>query len=178
MKSTAKRYNVAVVGATGAVGTQMLHVLEERRFPVNRVRLLASGRSAGRRISFNGASTRVEALRNASFDGIDVALFSAGASRSLAFAPEAVRRGALVVDNSSAFRLTKGVPLVVPEVNAHALKAHRGLVANSGGDYIINDTLQVNVILNADGREVYIGDGTGNDMILGWNGDGDDTILQ
>ncbi len=132
-----KRVNVAVVGATGAVGTEMLRVLAERRFPVKGIRLLASERSAGRRISFNGSTRRVEELRGRSFDGIDVALFSAGASRSLEFAPEAVKRGALVVDNSSAFRMAEHVPLVVPEVNPQALKRHHGLIANPNCSTII-----------------------------------------
>ena len=132
-----KRYNVAVVGATGAVGTEMLRVLAQRRFPVQRVRLLASARSAGRRVPFDGSSHRVEELRKHSFDGIDVALFSAGAARSLEFAPEALRRGAVVVDNSSAFRMDARVPLVVPEVNPEALRHHEGLIANPNCSTII-----------------------------------------
>ena len=132
-----KRYNVAVVGATGAVGTEMLRVLAERRFPVHRIRALASSRSVGRRVAFNGSTHRVEALRPRSFEGIDVALFSAGAARSLEFAPEAVRRGAVVVDNSSAFRMAPSVPLVVPEVNPQALKRHKGLIANPNCSTII-----------------------------------------
>ncbi len=132
-----QRYNVAVVGATGAVGTEMLRVLAERRFPVRGIRLLASARSEGRRLSFNGSRCAVEELKPQSFTGIDVALFSAGASRSLEFAPEAVRRGAVVVDNSSAFRMKLGVPLVVPEVNPHALTRHRGLIANPNCSTIV-----------------------------------------
>ena len=132
-----RRVNVAVVGATGAVGTEMLHVLQQRRFPVKGLRLLASPRSAGRRLPFNGSTRTVEALTSRAFDGIDVALFSAGASRSLEFAPEAVRRGAVVVDNSSAFRMAAGVPLVVPEVNPEALRGHRGLIANPNCSTII-----------------------------------------
>ena len=133
----AKRYNVAVVGATGAVGAEMLRVLQERRFPVKGLRLLASSRSAGRRMPFNGSTHAVEALQRRSFDGIDVALFSAGASRSLEFAPEAVKRGAVVIDNSSAFRMSAGVPLVVPEVNPQALRRHQGLIANPNCSTII-----------------------------------------
>ena len=132
-----KRLNVAIVGATGAVGTQMLRVLKERRFPINNIRLLASARSAGRRIPFNGTSYRVEALQRKSFDGIDLALFSAGASRSLEFGPEAVKRGAIVVDNSSAFRMDERVPLVVPEVNPKALARHSGLIANPNCSTIV-----------------------------------------
>ena len=128
---------MAVVGATGAVGTEMLRVLQEHRVPVNRLRLLASSRSAGKRLPFNGSARTVETLVSRSFEGIDVALFSAGASRSLEFAPEAVRRGAIVVDNSSAFRMKDGVPLVVPEVNPHALKGHRGLIANPNCSTIV-----------------------------------------
>lgn len=131
------RLNVAVVGATGAVGTEMLRVLQERRFPYRRLRLLASPRSTGRRIPINGPAHRVEALEGRSFEGIDLALFSAGANRSLEFAPEAVKRGAIVIDNSSAFRLSEGVPLVVPEVNAHTLAHHRGLIANPNCSTII-----------------------------------------
>lgn len=132
-----RRYNVAVVGATGAVGTEMLRVLSERRFPVKGIRLLASARSAGRRLSFNGSARTVEELRPRAFDGVDVALFSAGASRSLEFGPEAVKRGSLVVDNSSAFRMDPQVPLVVPEVNPHALSQHHGLIANPNCSTII-----------------------------------------
>jgi len=132
-----RRYNVAVVGATGAVGTEMLRVLQERRFPVDRLRLLASARSKGRRLAFNGSRYPVEELQARSFDGIDIALFSAGASRSLEFAPEAVKRGAVVVDNSSAFRMTPEVPLIVPEVNPHALRRHQGLIANPNCSTII-----------------------------------------
>ena len=132
-----KRLNVAVVGATGAVGTEMLRVLQEHRFPVKGIRLLASARSAGRRIPFNGSTHKVERLSGRAFEGIDVALFSAGAARSLKFAPEAVRRGAVVVDNSSAFRMREEVPLVVPEVNPHALARHDGLIANPNCSTII-----------------------------------------
>ena len=132
-----KRYNVAVVGATGAVGTEMLRVLLERRFPIRRLRLLASTRSEGRRIPFNGTPQKVEVLESRSFNGIDVALFSAGASRSQEFGPAAVRQGAIVVDNSSAFRMDPKVPLVVPEVNPQALKTHRGLIANPNCSTII-----------------------------------------
>ena len=132
-----KRLNVAVVGATGAVGTEMLRVLQEHRFPLKGLRLLASPRSAERRLGFNGSTHKVEALTGRAFDGIDVALFSAGASRSLEFARDAVRRGAVVVDNSSAFRMAAGVPLVVPEVNPQALRGHKGLIANPNCSTII-----------------------------------------
>ena len=132
-----RTYNVAVVGATGAVGTEMLRVLEERRFPIGTLRLLASARSAGRRLAFRGTTYRVERLAAGSFAGIDVALFSAGAPRSLEFAPAAVKQGAIVVDNSSAFRMDRGVPLVVPEVNPEALRGHRGLVANPNCSTIV-----------------------------------------
>jgi len=132
-----KRYSVAVVGATGAVGTEMLRVLAQRRFPVSGIRLLASSRSEGRRLTYNGGRVRVETLRPRSFSGIDVALFSAGAARSLEFAPEAVRRGAVVVDNSSAFRMADDVPLIVPEVNPQALRGHDGLIANPNCSTII-----------------------------------------
>jgi aspartate-semialdehyde dehydrogenase len=132
-----KKYSVAIVGATGAVGTEMLRVLKERKFPVSKIRLLASERSAGRSIAWNGIRHRVERLAPRSFEGIDVALFSAGALRSLEFGPEAIRRGAVVVDNSSAFRMDPAVPLVVPEVNPHALRAHQGLIANPNCSTIV-----------------------------------------
>ena len=115
----------------------MLRVLQEHRFPVKGLRLLASSRSAGKRIPYNGSTHTVEPLSGRAFAGIDVALFSAGAARSLEFAPEAVRRGAVVVDNSSAFRMHEAVPLVVPEVNPHALARHDGLIANPNCSTII-----------------------------------------
>ena len=121
---------VAIVGATGAVGMEFLAVLETRRFPLRDLRLLASPRSAGQRLSFAGESLPVEALGPDSFRGVDLALFSAGGSVSREHGPRAVAAGAIVVDNSSAFRLDDGVPLVVPEVNAAALAGHRGLIAN------------------------------------------------
>lgn len=132
-----KRFNVAVVGATGAVGSEMIRVLESRRFPVKRIVFLASARSEGKRLRFNGALRTVTRLDASAFDGIDIALFSAGAARSLAFAPAAAQRGAIVVDNSSAFRMDPDVPLVIPEVNAHALARHRGIIANPNCSTII-----------------------------------------
>ncbi len=132
-----KGLHVAVVGATGAVGTEMLRVLAQRRFPVQGVTLLASARSAGTTLRYNGWTVPVRELSGQAFNGVDVALFSAGAARSLEFGPEAVRRGAVVVDNSSAFRMDPTVPLVVPEVNPQALKGHRGLIANPNCSTII-----------------------------------------
>ena len=125
-----KAYNVAVVGATGAVGIEMLRVLEERSFPVASLRAMASSRSAGGKVRFAGADVRVEDLGEASFDGVDVALFSAGGERSRDHGPRAARSGALVIDNSSTFRMDPDVPLVVPEVNPEALDGHRGIIAN------------------------------------------------
>jgi aspartate-semialdehyde dehydrogenase len=115
----------------------MLRVLQQRRFPLKGLRLLASPRSAGRRLPFNGSRHRVEPLTRRALEGVDVALFSAGAARSLEFGPEAIRRGAVVVDNSSAFRMRADVPLVVPEVNPHALARHQGLIANPNCSTII-----------------------------------------
>ena len=123
-------YNVAVVGATGAVGTEMLQILEERKFPVDQILPLASARSAGEDLSFNGQDVRVKLLEKDSFSGIDIALFSAGADTSKEFAPVASEAGAAVIDNSSAWRMDPQVPLVVPEVNAHALEWHEGIIAN------------------------------------------------
>lgn len=121
---------VAIVGATGAVGLDLLAVLAQRRLPLRRLRLLASPRSAGSRLPFAGEELVVEALGPDSFRGVDLALFAAGAAVSRQYAPLAVAAGAIVVDNSSAFRLDPAVPLVVPEVNPEAVRAHRGLIAN------------------------------------------------
>lgn len=123
-------YNVAVVGATGAVGIEMIHTLEKRNFPVRNLRLFASERSVGKKLSFRGTELPVELLTADVFRGIDFALFSAGATRSKEFAPAAVRAGCVVIDNSSAFRLEPDVPLVVPEVNAEDARHHKGLIAN------------------------------------------------
>jgi len=121
---------VAVVGATGAVGPVVLEVLAERGFPASEVVAFASARSAGSRIPFAGGELAVRELHEDSFDGFDLALFSAGGSTSKRFAPEAVARGCVVVDKSSAFRMDPSVPLVVPEVNPEALDGHRGIVSN------------------------------------------------
>ena len=127
-----KEVNVAVVGATGAVGNEMVKVLEERRFPVNELRLLASKRSVGKKISFNGNEVKVEELTEDSFKGVQISLFSAGASVSKKFAPIAAKSGCVVIDNSSAFRMEADIPLVVPEVNPHAIAQYknRGIIAN------------------------------------------------
>ncbi|GAB6063269.1 aspartate-semialdehyde dehydrogenase [Deferrisoma palaeochoriense] len=127
-----RTYNVAVVGATGAVGTEMIRVLEEREFPVAELRPLASARSAGTEVRFRGEAVRVAELTEGSFEGIDIALFSAGGSVSARFAPAAAAAGAVVVDNTSHFRMDPDVPLVVPEVNPHAIAGYpkRGIIAN------------------------------------------------
>jgi len=123
-------YSVAVVGATGAVGRQMLNTLERHGFPVKHLRPMASPRSAGTTIEWRGQELTVENLEEASFEGVDFALFSAGGSVSEAHAPRAAEAGAVVIDNTSAFRMHEGVPLVVPEVNAHAIAQHEGIIAN------------------------------------------------
>lgn len=123
-------YTVAVVGATGAVGTEMIQVLEERKFPVKELVPLASDRSEGLTVEFQGQEIPVKVLTPDSFTGVDVALFSAGAGISKEFAPMAVKAGAVVIDNSAAWRMDPNVPLVVPEVNAYALASHKGLIAN------------------------------------------------
>src|SRR5437764_15116260 len=121
---------VAIVGATGAVGVEILRVLERRNFPVASLRLLAAKRSVGKTLEFRGKAYKVEELTADAFRGIDIAFFSAGAGRSREFAPAAQAAGAVVIDNSSAFRMDPGVPLVVPEVNARDLRRHNGLIAN------------------------------------------------
>ncbi|MCX7724883.1 MAG: aspartate-semialdehyde dehydrogenase [Thermodesulfovibrio sp.] len=125
-----EKYVVAVVGATGAVGNEMIAILEERDFPVESLRLFASERSEGVLLKFKGQDIPVETLKEDSFNGIDIALFSAGAERSKIWAPIAVRSGCVVIDNSSQWRMDPEVPLVVPEVNLHDLKWHKGIIAN------------------------------------------------
>src|SRR5262245_43186778 len=121
--------NIAVVGATGAVGQTTLKILEERKFPVAGLRAFASARSAGKTVTFAGEQIRVEPLGPGVFEGTDVAFFSAGSAQAREYAPQAVKAGAVVVDKSSAFRMDPDVPLVVPEINAHALRDHRGIVS-------------------------------------------------
>jgi aspartate-semialdehyde dehydrogenase len=123
-------YHVAVVGATGAVGQQMLQTLEERDFPISKLTLLSSERSAGKKVTFKEKEYVVQAAKPESFAGVQIALFSAGGSVSKELAPEAVKHGAIVIDNTSAFRMDENVPLVVPEVNAEDLKEHNGIIAN------------------------------------------------
>ncbi|MEX0829622.1 MAG: aspartate-semialdehyde dehydrogenase [Nitrospirales bacterium] len=130
MNTKKTAYRVAVVGATGAVGTEMIQVLEERGFPVGELVPLASARSQGSEVTFRGQDIPVKVLDADSFNGVDLALFSAGASVSKEFGPVAVKAGAVVVDNSSAWRMDPTVPLVVPEVNVLALDKHQGLIAN------------------------------------------------
>jgi aspartate-semialdehyde dehydrogenase len=125
-------YHVALAGATGAVGNEMLQILEEQEFPVASLKLLASSRSAGKTLDFRGESLHVEELRDDSFEGVDIALFSAGAAASRQFAPAAAESGCVVIDNSSGWRMDPEVPLVVPEVNPHAVADYRrkGIIAN------------------------------------------------
>lgn len=124
------KYTVAVAGATGLVGREMIEILEERDFPVGELVMLASERSEGERVAFKGKNVLVRRLARDSFKDVDIALFSAGAERSLEFAPAAVKSGAIVIDNSSAFRMDPKVPLIVPEINAHAVEGHSGVIAN------------------------------------------------
>lgn len=132
MSNNRKKINIAIAGATGAVGSAMLDVLARRDFPINELKLLASSRSVGKKLLFKGQEVDVQLLSKDAFEGVDIALFSAGAERSLEFAPAAAAAGAVVVDNSSAFRMEKDIPLVVPEVNNHALAGYtnRGIIAN------------------------------------------------
>jgi len=125
-----KNLHVAIVGATGAVGIEMIKTLEKRNFPVGELTLLASARSVGKKLPFRGSDIAIKELRADSFAGVDVALFSAGGSISKEFAPHAVKAGAVVVDNSSFFRMDPDVPLVVPEINGVDVKKHKGIIAN------------------------------------------------
>lgn len=123
-------HNVAVVGCTGAVGLEMISILEQRKFPVDDLRLMASSRSKGKHLKFRGKKIEVEVLKKGIFDGVDIVLSSAGGSISKRFVPSAVKQGAVVIDNTSAFRMDPKVPLVVPEVNGHAIARHKGIIAN------------------------------------------------
>ncbi len=123
-------YKVGIVGVTGAVGQEILSLLASRNFPVEELRPLASKRSAGKTIDFGGKKWTIREATPEAFDGLDFAIFSAGGSVSKALAPEAAKRGCIVIDNSSAFRMDPNVPLVVPEINAHALENHKGIIAN------------------------------------------------
>ena len=134
---------VAIAGATGAVGTEFIKLLEQRNYPLQKLKLLASARSVGKQLRFREQTLTVEELRPEAFQDVDVAFFSAGGDRSKEFAPAAVEAGALVIDNSSAFRMDDGVPLVVPEINAEVARRHRGLIANPNCS-----TIQMVVALN------------------------------
>jgi aspartate-semialdehyde dehydrogenase len=123
------KYSIAIVGATGAVGQEMLRVLEKRNFPIKQLRCFASPRSLGKKVLFKEEEIAIEVLEENSFEGIDIALFSAGKAISKEFAPKAVQAGAVVVDNSSCFRKDPDVPLVIPEINPHAVKRHRGIIS-------------------------------------------------
>ncbi len=125
-----EKYVVAVVGATGAVGNEMIKTLETRKFPIEKLRLFASERSEGQVLEFVGTEIKVEAINEDSFKGMDIALFSAGAERSKIWAPVAAESGCIVIDNSSQWRMDPEIPLVVPEVNPHDLKWHKGIIAN------------------------------------------------
>ena len=132
-----KSYSVAVAGATGAVGVEMIKMLEQRNFPLKSLKLLASSRSAGKKMTFRGEELTVEEMTEASFKGVDIALFSAGASISRQFRQAVTDAGCVMIDNSSAFRMEDDVPLVVPEVNPEDVKWHKGVIANPNCSTII-----------------------------------------
>lgn len=132
-----QKYNVAIAGATGAVGIEFLKVLEARNFPIDQLKLLASARSVGKKMKFKGVDYTVEELKEDSFKNVDIALFSAGGTQSKVFIPHAVKSGAVVIDNSSAFRMDPKVPLVVPEINPQDIFKHEGIIANPNCTTII-----------------------------------------
>lgn len=146
-----KRYNVAVVGATGAVGTEMLKVLEEYDLPIKNLKVIASPRSKGKEIPFKGEKYTVQTIEKGVFEDIDIALFSIGSSNSNKFVPQAVYEGALVIDNSNAFRMNGDVPLVVPGINPEAIREHNGIIANPNCS-----TIQMVVALNPIRKEHVI----------------------
>src|SRR5581483_10558108 len=121
---------IAIAGVTGAVGAEFIATMDRRKFQVGRLKALASARSAGKTLDFRGRQVVIEELNERSFDGVDIALFSAGGSISRQYAPLAVKAGAVVIDNSSAFRMDPAVPLVIPEVNARRIREHKGIIAN------------------------------------------------
>jgi len=131
---------VAVVGATGAVGVELIHCLEQRNFPLSELRLFASARSAGKSLKFRGKKIKVKALTEKSFDGVQIGLFSAGSSTTKKFAKAAVAAGTIIIDNSSAYRMDPEVPLVVPEINPQAIRTHKGIIANPNCSAIISIT--------------------------------------
>jgi aspartate-semialdehyde dehydrogenase len=131
---------VAVVGATGAVGVELIHCLEQRNFPLSELRLFASARSAGKSLKFRGKKLKVRELTEQSFDGVQIGLFSAGSSTTKKFAKAAVAAGTIIVDNSSAYRMDPDVPLVVPEINPQTIKTHKGIIANPNCSAIISIT--------------------------------------
>ena len=133
-----KEYNVAVLGATGAVGREMIHVLEERAFPVKRLVPLASARSAGKTLAFRGEAVAIEEAKDTSFQGMDIVLGAVSNAHAKAFAPHILRAGAVFIDNSSAFRLMDDVPLVVPEINPQDIAQHHGIIANPNCSTIIS----------------------------------------
>lgn len=121
--------HIAVVGATGAVGQEVLKLLEERKFPLASLRCLASPRSAGSSLLFRGETITISAMSETALDGVDIAFFAAGSDIAKKYAPQAVRKGILVIDKSSAFRMDPEVPLVIPEINPHAMRTHKGIIA-------------------------------------------------
>ena len=125
-----KKYRIGIVGATGAVGQEIINLLEKRNFPASEVRLLASARSAGREINIQGTKSKVLETTPDSFNDLEIAIFSAGSDNSIKYAPEAVKRGCVAIDNSSAFRMEENVPLIIPEINGDALDNHQGIIAN------------------------------------------------
>src|SRR6056300_1104945 len=129
--------HVAIVGASGAVGVEMIKTLERRSFPIGKLTLLASKRSAGKKLTYKGTEIVIEELTETAFENVDIALFSAGGGISKQYAPYAVKAGAVVVDNSSAFRMDPEVPLVIPEINAEAIKTNKGIIANPNCTTII-----------------------------------------
>jgi len=131
---------VAIVGATGAVGVELLHCLEQRSFPLSELKLFASARSVGRKIEFRGKQLQVEELTEDSFNGVHIGLFSAGSATTKRYAAAAARAGTVIVDNSSAYRMDPGVPLVVPEINPEAIESHHGIIANPNCSAIISIT--------------------------------------
>lgn len=130
-------YNVAIMGATGAVGVEMTQILEERKFPIASIKFLASERSAGKKIKFRGKSYTVQVLNDDSFEGVDIVLASAGGSISKRFAASVKKAGAVMIDNTSAYRMDPDVPLVIPEINPEAIKDHKGIIANPNCSTIV-----------------------------------------
>jgi len=172
-----KEYNIAIVGATGAVGTAMLEVLKEYDLPINKLKLIASPRSEGKKIQYNKDTYIVQKVEKGIFEDIDIALFSIGSSNSKKFIPQAVYEGALIIDNSNAYRMDKEVPLIVPEINPEKIKKHNGIIANPNCS-TIQMVVAINSLQKAKKIALRMADSNSTVLITGDTGTGKELFAQ